>query len=186
MPDEAGNLTPDDLEAFTNGRLDAEDADTARKLRAALAAARNFCGGWHVAPERTETLTLDGPGTAVLSLPSRNIVSITSITDAGVAVPIDSVDVSKRLGLIEKQSCALWSRRYGSIVIALTHGFSGESAADFEHAVLSAAEQMSAKHRRSTDMKRARIDDVEYEWYQEAQRLLDHSLLAPYQLIQSP
>lgn len=188
MPDDdTGELTPQDVDDYTDGRLAAGDAETARKLRAALRAARNFCG-WHVAPARTETLTLDGPGTRLLSLPTRRIVALTSVTENGVTVPVDRLDVSKRLGVVEKQA-GLWSRRYGSIEVTLTHGFSGEDAADFEDAVLAAVDGMSTfsdGERESADMKRKRVDDTEIEWFEQAKRLIDHGQLAAYQLIQKP
>jgi hypothetical protein len=37
------------VEAFTEGRLNRDDAETQRQLDAALAAARGYCG-WHVTP----------------------------------------------------------------------------------------------------------------------------------------
>jgi hypothetical protein len=52
---------------------------------ATVAEVRAFCG-WHIAPEVTETLTLDGPGGYVLVLPTLHLVDLVSVTNDGTAV----------------------------------------------------------------------------------------------------
>lgn len=55
-------LSPTDLETYTQGRLSAVDPNTATHLDRALATARNYCR-WHVTPVETNVvMTLDGPG----------------------------------------------------------------------------------------------------------------------------
>jgi hypothetical protein len=57
-----GELSANDLEAYTNGRLSASDPNTEMVLAAALQEVRNYCK-WHVSPVHTdEGLKLDGPG----------------------------------------------------------------------------------------------------------------------------
>jgi hypothetical protein len=52
---------------------------------ATVAEVRAFCG-WHIAPEVTETLTLDGPGGYVLVLPTLHLVDLVSVTNDGTAI----------------------------------------------------------------------------------------------------
>jgi hypothetical protein len=55
-------LSPNDLEAYTQGRLSANDPNTADVLAAALQEVRNYCK-WHVSPVVTEEgENFDGPG----------------------------------------------------------------------------------------------------------------------------
>lgn len=139
MPDDTGELVPADLSAYTKGRLGAEDSGTGDALAAALSAARRFCR-WHVTGERTETLTLDGPGSPLLALPTQHIVSIDSILEKGLLIPAGTYEYSKA-GKVRKSSGAKWSRRYSAIVITLTHGW--DEAPEFHRAVLSAADRLS-------------------------------------------
>jgi hypothetical protein len=57
-----GELSANDLETYTNGRLSASDPNTKNVLAAALQEVRNYCK-WHVSPVVTEeNEILDGPG----------------------------------------------------------------------------------------------------------------------------
>jgi hypothetical protein len=100
-----------------------EDAPTEYDPNAILAAedqVRDFCG-WHVAPSRTETITLDGSGTAILLLPSTYVTAISSITENGVVVSSAYYSWSEN-GLVEKLYGAwTWKRR--AIQVTLTHGY---------------------------------------------------------------
>jgi hypothetical protein len=61
-PYETPELTPIDLQTYTQGRLLATDPNTKFVLGNALQQVRNYCK-WHVTPVRVnETLTFDGPG----------------------------------------------------------------------------------------------------------------------------
>jgi len=111
----------------------------------ARAAARRYCG-WHVTPVREDDeVTLDGPGSALLILPTLRLVELTAVTEDGVELDIATdLSVSAR-GLVRKKSGLWWSRQYGSIVVTMTHGFDPDdefnNAADFEAAVASIAER---------------------------------------------
>ena len=133
------------VEAFTQGRLDRDDAETQRQLDAALAAARTYCG-WHVTPVLTNSqITVDGPGGRVLALPTVKITALSAITEDGVTLDLADVQWSER-GLIAKNDGAFWSRNYRSITVTFSHGYA--EAADFESAVLSSIERgaFSAEH----------------------------------------
>lgn len=87
-------------------------------LDAATASVRSFCG-WHVTPEITSALVLDGSGGNVLQLPSKRVVSIESVEIDGEPVEFDwSAD-----GLLRRKDGRRWPASYGSVTVSLTHGF---------------------------------------------------------------
>ncbi len=53
----------------------------------AVAALRGDCG-WHIAPQTTETLTVNGSPTQTLILPTLYIVGITAIRDVSATTPV--------------------------------------------------------------------------------------------------
>ena len=84
-------LTADDVEAFTGGRLSADAAETQRLLDAAVAAARRHCG-WHVCPVWTDHhIVVDGHGGRVLRLPTRHLLAVGDVTDSGFSVDVDTL-----------------------------------------------------------------------------------------------
>lgn len=103
-----------DLTAYRDG----EDEAIVRQAQAAV---RRYCG-WHIAPDYTQTLTLDGPGGRHLWLPSLHVNDVTSVTNEGAEVDlVDGVDWSKT-GYLELRS-GCWTRRPRQIVVTLDHGF---------------------------------------------------------------
>lgn len=156
MPDaDTGELTPQDLSSYSKGRLDAQDSGTQDALAAALSAARRFCR-WHVTGSRTETLTLDGPGSPLLALPTQHVDSIAQILEKGVEIPAGLYLFSKA-GKVRKASGAKWSRRYSAVVITLTHGW--DDAPEFNRAVLSAADRLSLA---TSGGRRTKVGPFEY------------------------
>lgn len=122
---------------------------------AARSAARRFCG-WHVTPVREDdVVTLDGPGSALLVLPTLRLVELTGVVENGVALDVATELYVSSRGLVRKRSGAWWSRHYGSIVVTMTHGFDADidpddekdNAADFNTAVASIAERSAAGDR---------------------------------------
>lgn len=185
-------LAASDLAAFTGGRLGAADPDTATVLAAALAAARRYCG-WTVSPVATVTVTVDGPGGLVLSLPTRNLIAVTAVSENGTALDVADLDVSRITGTVMKYPAARWTARRGGITVTMQHGFTEAEAADWRRAVLRLADLMaldtsSSGLRDSPDLVRKRVDDVEYQW---SERLIStdqriSALLAPFKILQSP
>jgi len=107
----------------------------------AMAAVRAYCG-WHIAPSRDETLTLDGPGGTALVLPSLHVTDVVSVTENGTVLadgtdPDIPADYSwSEAGIIQRGpagqtawsgswSCgvSLWTRELRGIVVELTHGY---------------------------------------------------------------
>jgi hypothetical protein len=156
-------LTTADVEAYTDGRLAAGEPETERMLAAALAAARRYCG-WHVCPVlEDQVITMDGPGSPLLVLPTLQLVKLTGIAEQGVDVDLTYVQVSAR-GLARKLSGfpaqpldsdwwnwaeiihpswpylrhdieLYWTGGYSTLQVTMTHGY--DDAPDWQAAVLS-------------------------------------------------
>lgn len=160
-------LAAEDVSDYTGGRLQ-DDDDTARMLAAALAAARGHCG-WHVSPVRTETLTLDGPGGRLLSVPTLKVVGTPTVTEDGR--PVDARWSAGFPGCARKRSRAYWSDEFGAITVTLTHGLTEDQAADWRDAICSMVEEMALRSkvdastgRSARDLTGKKVDDVELNW----------------------
>ena len=127
---------------------------------AALTAARNYCG-WHVTPVEDTEVTLDGPGGALLSLPTMKLVEVTSISEDDTPVNVDDLVVSP-LGMLRKRSRGHWTRNYGAITVTMNHGY--DTAEDFTLAVEMIAKAMEEASQRDPAMTSKKVDDVEYQW----------------------
>lgn len=167
-------LALDDVRKFSERLADFDDEPLQEMLDAALAAARRYCG-WPVTPVVIDDeLTVDGPGGRVLSLPTLNLITVTTVTEEGVALDVTKLDVSRRKGTVQKRHFyhgGRWSHRNGSITVKITHGFTEAEAADWRRAVLRLVDLMSLEPtlvgaERLPDMSRKRVDDVEYFWFQ--------------------
>lgn len=152
---------------------------------AALAAARRYCGWAVTPPEEDVTVTVDGPGGAVLSLPSLYVTEVTAVVEDGVALDVADLRVSRN-GQVRKRSGACWTSAYGGVEVKMTHGYT--AAPDFDAAVEQAAASLTAGAGRDGALKREKIVDVEYEWFGvgSAAQFLNTSLLAPYRILPGP
>ncbi|MCV7100079.1 hypothetical protein [Mycobacterium palustre] len=185
-------LTPADVEQYTGGRLLADDDETARLLRGALAAVRRYCG-WRVTPVGVDTVTLDGPGRRLLSLPTLQLVELQSVTEDGVELDVSTLEWSKA-GLVRKKSGARWSHHYGSIEVRMEHGYA--DAWDWQSAVLELIDReaaaVGAVAGNSGPMIEKKVDDVVYRWMntigdpanQAAFDMLNHEIIDPYRIEQ--
>lgn len=169
-----GELTPADVELFTGGVLLDGDDEVQRMLDAALAAARRECG-WHVTPVRlADTVVIDGPNSRQLELPTRKLIALTSITEAGTLVAPDRLRVSAagprdRPVIVRKRSGGFWSAEYSDIEVVMDHGFTEAEAADWRRAVLNMVNEMgsmAAAGRAEADLVSKKVDDVTYTWGQ--------------------
>lgn len=134
------DLTRAAVARYTSGRLDADADETKRLLSAGLAAARRFCG-WHVTYIDGDEVTLDGPGSGLLVLPTLRLMELTSVVENGAELDVtNDLHVSPR-GLVRKRSGARWSADFGSVVVTMSHGFDDPS--DFNTAVLSFIDRSS-------------------------------------------
>ena len=95
----------------------------------AEATVRAHCG-WHVAPVKDETITLDGPGTGALLLPSLHVVDVLTITEDGAELT-PAIDYSWSVsGAVRRypeswrvDSQGRWTGNFRAVVVELTHGF---------------------------------------------------------------
>lgn len=178
---QAPELTAGELSQFTRNRLKADDPETERLLVSALAAARSACE-WHVTPVKVDhVVTLDGPGTRRLILPTRKLVGPPEVTESGTAIDTTRLSFSER-GVVTKKSGGCWSGEYGAITVKMTHGFEPDDAADWRQAVLEIADQMAISVQRGDrSIIRKRVDDVEIYWSDKVvEDLKANPLLEPY------
>lgn len=122
-------------------------------------------------------MTLDGPGSRVLFLPTMKVTALTSVTEDDALLDIASVkpsvgdgeDWPRRVAL-RKVGAGFWSAEYGSIEVVLSHGFTEAEAADWRQAILSMVDQMSllpisgGSGTSPFGVKSERIDDVAYTY----------------------
>jgi hypothetical protein len=177
-------LTPDDVERYTSDRLAADDTETQRLLSAGLTAARRFCG-WNVNLVEDDEVTLDGPGSTLLLLPTLRLVELTSVVENGVTLDVDTDLYVSARGLVRKRAGGCWSANYGSIVATMNHGF--DDTDDFNAAVLSFVDRSSLT---STGGRPKAIGPFQY--YDEAMAAasafsaVERSLLEQYRLESAP
>lgn len=120
--------TPAQLESATQGRIKATDDWVPEALAAASQAIRNECG-WHIAPPREETVTMDGRGGRILFLPSLHVTDISSITAAGAALVEANDDFEWSYnGIVERglssstYDYVTWPRKRRSVTVTFEHG----------------------------------------------------------------
>jgi hypothetical protein len=110
-------VSPYDLEDFPGAPF----SDTL--VDAAVSDIRSEAG-WHIAPQVTETLTLDSYGGQLLSLPSQRVVNVTAVRDMTRAGAV--------LTGWTRSSCLLWRSTYhtycfgwpvGQVEVDIVHGF---------------------------------------------------------------
>ena len=132
-------LDSDALAEYTRGRLDAADAETDQILARSLSEVRRWCG-WHVTPAREDSVVIDGPGGRLLRLPTLKLLTLTAITEDGVAVNLTDLEWSQT-GVVRKTTGEFWTSRLGGISVTMTHGL--DDAEDFETAIFSVADRRS-------------------------------------------
>lgn len=168
-------LTPTDVQTFTSGRLSASNNEVQAMLTTALRTARRFCR-WHVSPvKENHSLTMDGPGSRILWLPTRKLIELTSLSENGTVLNPSSYGVSAGEGTeddrpvaVRKASGGFWTANYGGIGVVMTHGYTEDEAADWRRAVLSMVDQMSQIPIKVTsgagELASIRVDDVQYSY----------------------
>lgn len=85
---------------------------------------RDYCG-WHIAPPRTEVLTLDGSSTSVMLLPTLHLTDLTAATEDGVDVDLTTLEWSEA-GIVRRW-CA-WTSKFRGVTVNITHGYANVPA----------------------------------------------------------
>lgn len=127
---------------------------------AARAAAQRYCG-WHVTPQKTTQIVLDGPGGKLLAVPTLHLVQLLSITEDSVSVDLSTVEWSMS-GLIRKKSGQDWTSRLGGVSVNMIHGHN--DADDFEKAVELIGSNIGSAVRDDSALISKRVGDIEYGW----------------------
>lgn len=113
-------VTAQDLADFSKGKIAATDPRVQGALDGVTYAVRRYCG-WHVTPDTSETVILDGPGGRELQLPSMHVTAVANVTARGVAVDPSTYTWSP-LGQLRLTE-GWWPYDYQTISVDLTHGF---------------------------------------------------------------
>lgn len=132
-PPEPEIVTAEELEAFKS-----EENLDALSLAAAISEVRGYCG-WHIAPQRTETLTLDGPGLSVLLLPTMQVADVAQIVENGATLAAGAIEWSEK-GMVRKRTG--WTDRWRGVQVTLTHGYA-EAPAEVKRLILATAAAQS-------------------------------------------
>lgn len=119
--------TPEQVAAYSKGQIADTDPRLNDALDGASAAIRRYCG-WHITPKAEETLTLDGPGGRLLTLPTLNLADVSAVVENGTLLASDSYKWSAD-GLVRKVS-GRWTDDYRSIQVSIVHGYEEWDAAD--------------------------------------------------------
>lgn len=93
--------------------------DETDRLLQAEALVRSHCG-WHIAPSRTETMTLPASDGATLLLPSLMVTAVASVTIDGTALTADEYTWTAA-GVLKRSMGWCWGS--GTVVVAFTHGY---------------------------------------------------------------
>lgn len=178
MPQLGNETIADAITAFSNGRLNGGDEEIVRMIDAALLMARRYAG-WHVCPViEGDSITLDGPDSRMLSVPSRKLVNLNGITEDGNTVDLTTLRIAaggppgllERPVTIRKKSGSYWSGDYDAITVDLDHGYTEDEAADWLQAILQMVDQLSlvpvsgGTGFSSAGLTVKRVDDVSYTW----------------------
>mgnify|MGYP001585447330 FL=1 len=115
-------VTLEEFAGYLKRDLDEFDAYTAKLLvDGAAEAVTEYCG-WHIAPILTETVSVDGTGTRIQTLPTMNLVELDSVDENGLTLDVARIDWSAN-GVMEKRSGSGWTARRRGIIAGITHGF---------------------------------------------------------------
>ncbi len=106
--------------------IDPDTPNIQSAIDAAVSYARNTAH-WHIFPAVNDTLTVDGEGGEVLTLPSLHVNSITSVTERGRELEEwTDYEWSKTGDLKRLGGC--WTTRWQGITVELNHGYDPEDA----------------------------------------------------------
>ncbi|WP_336819843.1 hypothetical protein [Gordonia sp. MMO-8] len=110
-------ITPADIASA--GAVPADLPGLQEAIDTAVDAIRTYCG-WHVWPQRTETITIDGEGGRVLTLETLKMTDVAEIREHGNVLSAEAYEWSA--GGDIKRVVGCWTHRWRGIEIDLTHG----------------------------------------------------------------
>lgn len=182
----AEDLTPADVSLYNPELTDT--VENTRLLAAALQRIRTFCG-WHVSPVRPAEWAVHGRGHDFIVVPTLKLVDIISITEDGVDVPLDEVELfTDEPGVIYKKS----GRWCGRVEIEATHGFTAAEAMDWREEVLALIDRQIINIGTGAigSLSGFEVDDVSMRWsgitdrsWGIAKQPLNESVLYQYRIL---
>jgi len=110
--------TPEDLASYLQRDVDTATATLA--VTGASALVRGYCK-WSLTQDQV-TMTVDGNGSDVLSLPTLQLNSITSITVDGEILDADSYRLAAR-GQVKRTDGGVWPIGFDNVTAAVDHGY---------------------------------------------------------------
>lgn len=147
-------VVPDDLAHLPGAPFSEAEVD------AAVADVRGATD-WHIAPTKTETVTLDVVcRESRLRLPTRKLLAVTAIRDADTDAVIAAslYRVSLNLGQVMRKS-GYWPAGFGRVEVDMSHGYDA-CPADLYAVVAEAA----ALARRGQSIRSVQIDDFQQQF----------------------
>lgn len=93
----------------------------AEVVDAAVAAVRAEVG-WHIAPERTETVVVDSAGEFVLLLPTMKLGAVTQVRDLSGTAPAVLTDYRQSAAGMLYRSLR-WPLAFAGVEVTFTHGY---------------------------------------------------------------
>lgn len=91
------------------------------RLLQAEAAVRSYCG-WHIAPQRTDTYTIERAWGRTILLPTLHVEAVVSVTADDVLLE-ESTDYVWSTNGVVSLGVHDYSRGYRNVVIVFTHGY---------------------------------------------------------------
>lgn len=152
--------------------------DAALLVASAEAAVRAYCG-WHVAPSRSESFTVDGTGSHVLALPTMHLTAVESITENDADVATTTVQWSAAGYLWRAQP---WTTRLRGVAVTATHGYATVPA-EVRAVVLDVAELLAHGQGGAT---RHQVGQVSVAYAEQQLTALHAMVLDRYRLPLSP
>lgn len=113
---------------------------------------RAYCN-WHIAPNVSETITVDGPGCSTLFLPTLHLTELTAVTNDGA--PVADPEWSES-GMVRGAS---WSSRFRGVTVTMTHGYEDWPA----ELVTTAAELITAFRREGANSVVTNSHQIRFE-----------------------
>lgn len=112
------------------------------RLEQAEAMVRGYCG-WHIAPSRTETVTLYPDGSGQMALPSLYVTGVASVTETGYPALLSTDYRWYPHGEILRIQPWYWNTRTGGVDVTFTHGYQ-DPPADVTAVVQALAQRLVA------------------------------------------
>lgn len=115
-------MTVEDFAGYLRRSFDQFDAYTAQLMLDGAEGLVTEYAGWHIAPSRDETVTVDGSGATFQTLPTLHLTAVAGITEDGVDLDPDDITWST-YGVLEKRSGARWTGSRRGLTVDISHGF---------------------------------------------------------------